>query len=276
MDIVEPEGIRRLTVHHSDPAKVALAREFGERWPPDLDAPSGVPQVIRSGEATLLPEIPDAVIDQMARSQEHAEAIRGLGLRSALLVPMIARDQVLGVITFVGAESGRIYGDEDLELAQALAERAAMAVDSARLYRDAREAARARDEIVAMVSHDLRNPLNAVLAGASLLLDVPLGEEKREQQLKVGPVGGGGVRFPMAGNRHSGRTTAGQPTQGLWPHRHTQVTLDPCSVALHKPRRVRVRPHPGLSPTREAGYQEIEADDRDHYGDKRRRGSPGG
>jgi signal transduction histidine kinase len=82
---------------------------------------------------------------------------------------VIARGKTLGAITLVAAESGRHYGAADLEMAEHLARRAGLAIDNARLYGQAQEAVRAREEVVAIVSHDLKNPLNAILMSAGLL-----------------------------------------------------------------------------------------------------------
>jgi signal transduction histidine kinase len=98
-----------------------------------------------------------------------------------MIVPMLARDQAVGAITLVAAESGRRFTAEDLALAEDLARRAAMAVDNARLYADAREAARARDRFLAVAAHELRSPLTATKGFAQLLLRraarTPSGEE---------------------------------------------------------------------------------------------------
>jgi PAS domain S-box-containing protein len=140
VDVVGEDGsIERLAVEHEDPEKVALAYEIERRYPTDPEAPSGVPQVIRSGEPELMPEIPEALLDRAARDDEHREIIRELGIKSYIAVPMSVRGRTLGVITLVSAESGRRYGNEDLELAKELARRAALAVDNARLYAEARK-----------------------------------------------------------------------------------------------------------------------------------------
>ncbi len=133
---------RQLAVAHIDPAKVERAREANRRWPPDPDAPRGVAAVLRTGQPELAPEITEEMLRLAARDAEHLEMLRGLGVRSVMMVPLTARGRTLGVMNFVAAESGRRYGPEDLAVAEDLARRAALAVDNARLYREAQGAAR--------------------------------------------------------------------------------------------------------------------------------------
>ncbi len=136
VDIVEEDGsLERLAMAHQDPEKVALARELEERYPPDPEAPQGVAQVLRTGQSELVSEIPEQLLEQAVRDDEHREILRRLGLKSYMIVPLVARGRTLGAITLVSAESGRRYGQAELELAEELARRAALAVDNARLYR---------------------------------------------------------------------------------------------------------------------------------------------
>jgi serine phosphatase RsbU (regulator of sigma subunit)/PAS domain-containing protein len=123
-----------IAVAHVDPEKVRWARQLQERYPPDPDTPTGVPEVIRSGRSELYPEIDDALLRAGARDQEHLEMIRRLRMRSAMIVPLVARGRTLGAITFIFAESGRQYSTEELELAEELGRRAGLALDHARLY----------------------------------------------------------------------------------------------------------------------------------------------
>jgi PAS domain S-box-containing protein len=136
--VVEPDGsLQRVAVVHTDPVKVALAYELQRRYPPDPDAPRGVYQVIRTGQAEFYPEISEAVLEAAALDEEQLDLISELGLKSAITMPILARDRVFGVITFVAAESGRRYTEADLSLTEELAGRAALAVDNARLYHEA-------------------------------------------------------------------------------------------------------------------------------------------
>jgi PAS domain S-box-containing protein len=138
IDVVGEDGsVRRLAVEHQDPGKMALAFEIERRYPPDPDAPRGVPNVLKTGEAEMMHEIPDELLRQSIQDPEQLAMFQELGLRSYMIVPMIARGRTLGAITLVSAESGRRYGPEDLERAETLVRRAAMAVDNARLYEEA-------------------------------------------------------------------------------------------------------------------------------------------
>ncbi|MEA2494411.1 MAG: hypothetical protein QOJ29_2322, partial [Thermoleophilaceae bacterium] len=135
VDVVEPGGgFSSIAVAHADPEKVRWARQISERYPPDPNAATGVPNVLRTGVSELYPEIPWEMVEQAAVDEEHLALLRQLELHSIMIVPMVARGRTLGAITFVGAESGRTYDESDLALAEELARRAAMAVDNARLY----------------------------------------------------------------------------------------------------------------------------------------------
>jgi PAS domain S-box-containing protein len=123
-----------IAVAHVDPDKVSWARALQDRYPPDPGAPTGAPEVIRTGRSELYPEIDEALLAATAQDDEHLEIIRQLQIHSAMVVPMRARDRTLGAITFIFAESGRQYSTHELELAEELGRRAGLALDHARLY----------------------------------------------------------------------------------------------------------------------------------------------
>lgn len=175
---LEGESIECLGYGHTDPAKLPLVRALGTSVPISIDDPVGPGRVICAGEPHL-----EAVV---AGSQARALACEGdlsehpigaLAPRSLMIVPLKARGRILGAIAFGATDdSGRCFGEEDLNVANELANRAALLVDNARLYADATAAVRARDDLMAVVSHDLRDPLQAISAATDLLSFDPEGD----------------------------------------------------------------------------------------------------
>ncbi|HWG47207.1 MAG TPA: PAS domain S-box protein [Gemmataceae bacterium] len=170
VDLAEMDGsVRRLAVAHVDPSKVSLAQELARCYPPDPNAPRGVHNVLRAGQSELMSDIPDSLLSQGAQDEEHLRILRELGLKSYMCVPLKVRGKMLGVLSFVMAESGRRYQAEDLALAEDLAHRAAVAVENARLYQELQEADRRKNEFLATLAHELRNPLAPVRNGLQIM-----------------------------------------------------------------------------------------------------------
>jgi len=143
VDILEHGKLRTLAVEHVDPAKLELALELARRYPEDPDAAQGPPLVLRTGSSELVTEIAEETLAELAVDDLHLGLVRELGFQSYMCVPLLARDRVLGVISFVAAESGRRYGPDDLALAEELARRAGTAIENAQLYREVEERAQA-------------------------------------------------------------------------------------------------------------------------------------
>ena len=170
VDMLAADGsIERLAVAHVDPSKVRLAEELYRRYPPDPDATYGVPQVLRTGVSERVGEITDAMIHATVPDEERRAILEQLGLRSYMCVPLRAQDRIFGVLSFVAAESGRRYDATDLVAAEDLARRAAVALDNARLYQELRESDRRKDEFLAVLSHELRNPLAPIRSGLEMM-----------------------------------------------------------------------------------------------------------
>lgn len=117
-------------IAHKDPAKVSLANELAKRYPLRADEPTTL--VAQGAEAMLLSDIDDAMIRRGAIDDEHYRIISALGLCSAMILPLQARGEALGALSLISAESNRQYDENDFRLAQALALRASLALDSAR------------------------------------------------------------------------------------------------------------------------------------------------
>jgi PAS domain S-box-containing protein len=183
--VTDERTIRRLAVAHEDPSKIELAMEVERRYPQTLADREGVAKVIRTGQPEMYPNIPDEMMALVARDAEHLKILRELGLRSAMVVPLNVQGRARGAITFVSAESGRHYAESDLGFAQDLARRAALAVENARLYREAQEVNRLKDEFLATLSHELRTPLTAVLGWTRLLGTGQLDEATGKRALET-------------------------------------------------------------------------------------------
>src|SRR5690606_13083557 len=131
------DGIRRVAVLHPDPERESVARELHEKSPPTVDDPLGAPRVIRTGRPEMVVEVSDEAWQSIAQDDEHLRLLRELGIGAYVIAPMVARDKILGAITFVTTEAGRRFGETDLVLAEDIANRAALALDNARLHQDA-------------------------------------------------------------------------------------------------------------------------------------------
>jgi PAS domain S-box-containing protein len=163
VSVVDPHGrIKTLGQAHADPHKQRLLDEILSRYPLNWNSPSIAVNVIRTGQPELISDVPSAVLDAAAHDEAHRQLIDQLGPRSLVMVPIILRGKSIGVIAFASAESGRRYHLDDLAVAVELTRRAATAIDNSRLYQDLQESQRQKDDFLAMLAHELRNPLAAI------------------------------------------------------------------------------------------------------------------
>ncbi|HEY6475731.1 MAG TPA: ATP-binding protein [Polyangia bacterium] len=132
--------------------RAALEQRAGlPDWPAGTRPSVGATRVFRSGKPEVIPVVTD-----------DGDGLRTLGVRSALRVPLVLRGKSMGVLSLLILDGTRSFVADDLHTAAALADRAALALENARLFQEAREANRGRDDVLKMVSHDLRNSLNAI------------------------------------------------------------------------------------------------------------------
>jgi signal transduction histidine kinase/PAS domain-containing protein/ActR/RegA family two-component response regulator len=165
----ESDNLVRVALHHLDPGKQWLGDALFARYPPRRDASWGPWQVIRTSSVEYVPEVDDDVLATMAHDEAHLRLMRGLDIRSLLRVPLVARGETIGGLTLVFGESGRRYAPEDVTLATELGRRVAVAVDNARLHAALQASDRRKDEFLATLAHELRNPLAPLRMGLALL-----------------------------------------------------------------------------------------------------------
>ncbi len=170
--VVQEDGaLQRLALIHGDPAMESVARELERRYPPGAAGIGGVAAVVRTGQSLLYAEVSEAGRIARASDPDHLRLLQATGSRSAMIVPLVARERTLGAISFLSARPDRRYGNADLQLAEELARGAALAIDNARLYHKARVSLAVGNEVLSLISHDLLQPLAAISSSAELLQD---------------------------------------------------------------------------------------------------------
>ena len=216
----DPPDLKQVAVAHARPEKVEWARRLNEVYPPDSEAGGGTPNVVRTGQVEFYPQVTDEMLEAVAQDEKHLELLREVGFRSVIIVPMRARGRTVGALTFVGTEEDCPYDERDVQFARELAARAALAVDNARLYRealDAKEAAeaasRAKSAFLANMSHEIRTPLTTVTGFLPLLEDGP--EEDRKKYLELIQAGAGRLKEMLESIMTLARLEAGKSDLAL-------------------------------------------------------------
>jgi signal transduction histidine kinase len=181
VDILEEDAsIRRLGIYHPEPEKQKLAQQLEATWKPEFDDPFGAPAMLRDIRTVTITDHIEVTLAATAHTPANLHILRQLGIGSLLTVPLVARKRLLGAITFVSEQRGSSYSAEEMQLAEDVANRGALALDSAQVYdlalvlqRSAETANRAKTAFLGAMSHELRTPLNAI-GGYIDILDMGL------------------------------------------------------------------------------------------------------
>lgn len=183
LDIVEAEDrFERIGEAHVDPAKSQLLREVATFPKSALTDRHPLIRVMNTGAPVLEADITSAFIRASFAEPGQRKIVEALGPRSLICVPLVTSGRPIGALTLVTSGSGRRFEVADLSLAADLARRAAVVVEHARLFHEAQQATRARDDVLAVVAHDLRNPLNTVTMAVSLMLETTPPERVQERR----------------------------------------------------------------------------------------------
>jgi signal transduction histidine kinase len=196
--LVEGGVVRHLAVAHADPSKVRLAEQLVRRAAADPNAPCGLRHVLRTGTPHVIEDVAQVTPHAPNTHDQTRDLLRRLALTSCIAVPLKHGDEVIGAIQLaMAAQSGRRYDGTDLEMAIALADRVSVALENARLVDDLRKARgeadarraeaelanRSKDEFLAMLAHELRNPLAPIVTGLELMRLRAGGLLERERSL---------------------------------------------------------------------------------------------
>ncbi|HET6566348.1 MAG TPA: ATP-binding protein [Rhodothermales bacterium] len=186
VSLTDADGaIKQIAAAHRDSDRARWVETYQQQYGTDKDAAFGTPKVIRTGETEFYPHLTDERLESGIQDKAQLEAARRIGLRSLIIVPLRAHGAIHGAMSFVRAETDVPFTEADVHFAEELAHRAALAVDNARLYREARLAERAAEELarlksafLANMSHEIRTPLQGVIGFASLLARQVTGKQQ--------------------------------------------------------------------------------------------------
>ncbi|HEY3413252.1 MAG TPA: ATP-binding protein [Armatimonadota bacterium] len=193
VDLIDADGIvRRVAEHGIDPEAAARARELAGEAPFDAEAEINVPLTVRTGETLLVSDVNDEWLESVSAGRRLTLVLKTLGIRSLLTTPLSARGKLIGSMTFAMTTSGRRLSQVDVVLAEVFSNRCGQAIDNASLFRQVEQLNRHKDEFIAMLGHELRNPLAAISNAVSAvqsrytLADGPFRDTQAEIMRQIG------------------------------------------------------------------------------------------
>ena len=182
VETVEERGtVHRLVVAHRDAGKAMVAHRL-RMVELDRERPHLGSAVLETKQPLLMREVTTEYLESIAQNEEHRQALRELSPKSILALPLLTQGRPVGAMILISTTAARRYSEQDLPLAEKVAFRAALAVENARLYRTAQRAIQARDEVLGVVAHDLRNPLGTILMQAALFRHGGAEPERRSRR----------------------------------------------------------------------------------------------
>ncbi len=177
VEMLNAEGsLNLVAIAHKDPNQVKWAKNLRKINPPNMQAQTGLPQVLRTGKTEIYPIIDNKMLEQSARNKKELNLLRKLHLTSAIITPIISQGKPIGGITFISTESTKQYTKSDVAMAEELAGRASLAIENARLYRDMqkelaerKKLEKQKDEFIGVASHELKTPVTSIKSFAQIL-----------------------------------------------------------------------------------------------------------
>jgi PAS domain S-box-containing protein len=233
IDLMESDGaLRRVATAHRVPERQTILEQARRYTPPHR---SPIARPLRTGQPVLLTAVTLHDIDAMTVDDDHKRVMLALGPRSLITVPLIAHGRAFGILTLVRTEGSPAFDEADCDLGLELARRTALAADTARMYDELVQAVRTRDEVLAVVSHDLRNGLGTILTAARLLLESSADGPRRTRRLETIARTCAGLNRLMQDLLDVARLEAGQGlTLERQPHDASALLREGCELLTHQ------------------------------------------